>query len=137
MAAYQGLTQKQEEFCLAYIETSNASEAYRRAYSAANMKPETIHVKATELLKNGKVSVRIAEIRKPAVESAQMTLEGHLTDLKELRDAAKGEGQYAAAISAEVSRGKASGFYVNKTEITGKDGETLNIGVTFVKPDCG
>ena len=28
------LTQKQENFCLAYIETGNASEAYRKAYNA-------------------------------------------------------------------------------------------------------
>ena len=31
------LTQKQENFCLAYIETGNASEAYRKAYNAAEI----------------------------------------------------------------------------------------------------
>ena len=36
------LTPKQENFCLAYLETGNASEAYRRAYDVANMKPESI-----------------------------------------------------------------------------------------------
>ena len=35
------LTPKQEAFCLAYMETGNASEAYRRAYDADNMKPAT------------------------------------------------------------------------------------------------
>ena len=131
------LTAKQENFCLAYVETGDASESYRRAYSASKMKPAVVNVKASELLKNGKVSVRIAEIRKPAIESAQMTLEGHLNDLKTLRDAAKSEGQYSAAISAEVSRGKASGFYVNKTELTGKDGADFmeGIQITLVKPE--
>jgi phage terminase small subunit len=49
------LTQKQENFCLAYIECGNASEAYRRAYDAENMQPQTIHVKASELLSSGKI----------------------------------------------------------------------------------
>lgn len=39
------LTQKQEAFALAYFETGNASEAYRRAYNAENMKPESINRK--------------------------------------------------------------------------------------------
>lgn len=37
------LTPKQETFCLAYIETGNASEAYRQAYDAENMKPDTVN----------------------------------------------------------------------------------------------
>ena len=41
------LTPKQENFCLAYLETSNASEAYRRAYDSENMKPESINVNAS------------------------------------------------------------------------------------------
>ena len=36
------LTPKQEAFARAYIETSNASEAYRQSYSASRMKDETI-----------------------------------------------------------------------------------------------
>lgn len=67
------LTPKQEAFCLAYLETGNASEAYRRAYSAANMKPATIAVKASELLANGKITVRLKELNASAVSSAVMT----------------------------------------------------------------
>ena len=33
------LTPKQEAFCYGYIETGNASEAYRKAYITAKMKP--------------------------------------------------------------------------------------------------
>lgn len=67
------LTPKQEAFCLAYLETGNASEAYRRAYSAENMKPATIAVKASELLANGKITVRLKELNTSAVSSAVMT----------------------------------------------------------------
>ena len=56
-----GLTPKQSAFCLAYIETGNASEAYRRCYSAENMKPASVNTAATELLRNGKIKVRISE----------------------------------------------------------------------------
>ena len=40
------LTAKQEAFARAYVETGNASEAYRRAYNAENMKQESIAVRA-------------------------------------------------------------------------------------------
>lgn len=47
-----GLTIKQEAFCQAYIETGNASEAYRTAYAADKMKPEAVHVQACKLQDN-------------------------------------------------------------------------------------
>ena len=76
------LTPKQEAFCFGYLETGNASEAYRRAYDAAGMKAPTINRKAKELLDNGKIAARLAELRKPAADAAQVTLEGHLKDRK-------------------------------------------------------
>lgn len=62
------LTAKQESFCHAFIQTGNASEAYRLAYSAAKMKQKTVAVKACELLKNGNVTVRVSELRKDLAE---------------------------------------------------------------------
>ena len=57
------LTPKQEEFARVYVETSNASEAYRQAYDVGEKtKPNVIWVKASETLANGKVSVRVAEL---------------------------------------------------------------------------
>lgn len=64
------LTQKQERFALAYIETGNASEAYRRAYDASRMKPETIASRASELLAERKVTGRVAELRQAASDKA-------------------------------------------------------------------
>lgn len=61
--ARQELTQKQELFCLAYIETGNASEAYRQAYNTAKMKPETINEAASRLIADRKVTTRIGELR--------------------------------------------------------------------------
>jgi len=67
------LTQKQEAFALAYFETGNASEAYRRSYNAANMKPESINRKAKEMLDHGKITARLVELNARAVSSAVMT----------------------------------------------------------------
>lgn len=60
------LTDKQEAFSVKYVECNDASEAYRFAYDAENMKPQTVNVKASELLKNGKVSVRVSELKSKA-----------------------------------------------------------------------
>lgn len=113
------LTPKQEKFCLGYIETGNASEAYRRAYSAGKMKEATIWRRAKELLDNGKVAARIAELQAPVAAKAQVTLESHLSDLKRLRDMAEADQKWQAAIAAEVNRGKAAGLYTEKHEVAG------------------
>ncbi|WP_417276125.1 terminase small subunit [Castellaniella sp.] len=114
------LTQKQEAFCLAYIETGNASEAYRRSYSAGRMKPETVSRTAKELLDHHKITARLEELRRPVVEAAQMSLESHLARLDDLSRRAEAAGQYGAAIAAETNRGRAAGFYTEKIDHTTK-----------------
>lgn len=47
-------------------------------------------------------------------KAAQVTLEGHLRDLKIVRNMATTAGQFGAAITAEVNRGKAAGLYVER-----------------------
>ena len=120
------LTQKQENFCNAYIETGNATESYRRAYEAsAKWKEKSINRKAFDMLQNVNILTRLDELRKPAIKAAQVTLSGHLNKLAELRDKSEALGQMAAAISAETAIGKACGFYTDKHEITGKSGGPL------------
>lgn len=108
------LTPKQEKFCLVYIETGNASEAYRQSYNIGKMKPESINRAAKQLLDNAKIATRLKELQAPAVEKAQITLESHLDELKELRDLAKADQKWASAIQAETNRGKAAGLYTEK-----------------------
>ena len=57
------LTQKQESFCLAYLETTNASQAYCKAYSAEKMKPESIRVNAAKLLADTNIALRVKDLR--------------------------------------------------------------------------
>lgn len=68
------LTPKQERFVQEYLATSNASEAYRRAYNADNMKPSVVKVKACELLKKGNVAVTVQELREASVTETVATL---------------------------------------------------------------
>lgn len=114
------LTQKQESFCVAYIETGNASEAYRRAYDATQMLPATVNRRAVDLMDDAKIVARLKELRQPAVENAQITLESHLAKLAELRDAALKKGDFGAAIRAEIARGRAAALYVEKVEVEHK-----------------
>jgi len=109
-------TQKKEDFCLAYLETGNASEAYRSAYDAENMKPETIAKRASELMSDGYVTGRLEELRAPVREKALLTLESHLKRLDELSRKAEEAEQFAPAITAETNRGKAAGLYTEKTD---------------------
>jgi phage terminase small subunit len=121
------LTPKQENFCLAYLETGNASESYRRAYDAENMKPESINVNASKLLSDAKVALRIEELRAPIREKAMLTLESHLARLDELSRKAEEAEQFGPAITAETNRGKAAGLYTDKMELTGANGGAVTM----------
>ena len=125
------LTPKQEAFAREVASGKSQAQAYRTAYDAGKSKPETIHSKASVLMADGKVAARVAELRKPVAEKAQMTLEGHLLDLMTLRDLAVAANQISAAISAEVARGKASGVHVERSELTGKNGGPIGAAVTL------
>ena len=121
------LTIKQERFVQAYIETGNASEAYRRAYDADGMKPESIQVKACELLQNGKVAVRLAALQAKAEKRHAITVDDILRELEEARTMAAtlDRPQVNAMVAASMGKAKLLGLEVNKTEITGKDGAPL------------
>jgi phage terminase small subunit len=114
------LTPKREAFAQAVASGMSQADAYRAAFSVKpTTKPETVQQSASRLMADPIVSARVAEIRKPIVKRAQITLESHLADLQMLRDRALEAEQYSAAISAEVSRGKASGLYTDKVEHSG------------------
>jgi phage terminase small subunit len=75
------ITSKQEAFALAYCRLMNASDAYREAYHAGNMNPKTINEAASRLLKNSKVSARIAELKVPAIAAAGLSVERTLREI--------------------------------------------------------
>jgi len=56
------------------LATSNASEAYRRAYNAEKMSLAVVNVKACELLKNGKVAVTVQALREASTTDLVATV---------------------------------------------------------------
>ena len=47
----------------------------------------------------------------------EVSFEGHVKKLAEIRDAAMTGGNFAAAVAAEKSRGQAAGLYIDRKEI--------------------
>jgi hypothetical protein len=99
-----------------YLETGNATEAYRQAYKPINIEGNANCVKAQHVLVNPKIIARIAELKAPAIAAAQITYEGHVAKLQQLRELAEASGNYPAAIRAEELRGKVAGLYVDRVE---------------------
>ena len=112
------LTVKQEAFCLSYMETGNASEAYRQSYSAGKMKAETVNRKAKEVFDNGKITARLNELRSMAAKRNEITVDDLIAELEEARAIAmSGErAQPSAMVSATMGKAKLLGFDVQKVE---------------------
>lgn len=131
------LTPKQEAFCVAYIETGNAAEAYRRAYDVkAATQHSTIYVKASELLRNGKITVRVKELQSLAADTALYTKQKAFEEYEVARQLALEKENPGAAIAAVTGKVKLFGLDAPQkvqTEHTGKDGgpiETADKGTS-------
>ena len=98
------------EWVEAFKEAINASEAYRRAYNAERMKAEVIHVKASELLANGKVAGRVDELKAEANKRHQYTVDDLVMGLEEIRDKALAEGQYTPARQSIIDMARLLGL---------------------------
>lgn len=65
------LTAKQEKFCQAIADGMTQADAYRAAYSANKTSDKVVYVKASEMMADGKISVRVSEL-KSALETKQL-----------------------------------------------------------------
>ena len=138
VAAPKLLTIKQEAFCQAYIQNGgNASEAYRSAYDAENMKSESVNVNASKLLASAKVALRVSELRTAIEKRNEITIDDLINELEEARSQAIGLStpQLSVAVSATMGKAKMLGFLSDRMELTGKDGGSIDmsLSVSFVK----
>ena len=111
------MTPKQERFCQAYIETGNASEAYRQAYNAEKMKAQTIHVKASELLASGKVAVRLKELNRAAQGRHLDTVGSLCEELNVHREHAIQTAQLSAANQATLGKARLLGYLTERQQV--------------------
>lgn len=131
------LTQKQENFCLKYVETGNASEAYRLSYNASKMKTESINNKAYELLKRVDIKAMVEEIRLSHAKRHQLTVDDLLEELEEARVAAlKAETvQASAACGATMGKAKLLGLDKQIIDHQSSDGSMSPTRIELVAPD--
>lgn len=126
------LTEKQEAFALAYVETGNATEAYRRAYDVAeNARDSWIYVEAAQLLDHPKIAPRIVELQELADKVASYSLKRAADEYEAARELAMAEKNASAAVSAIT--GKVKLFGLDKPQViqhTGKDGGPIKTEAT-------
>lgn len=113
------MTPKQEQFARLYVETGNASEAYRQAYNADNMKPETVTNEAYKLLQDPDISAMVDGLKEEARQRHAVTVDDLLHELEQARAAALAAPtpQSSAAVSATMGKAKMLGLLVDKAEI--------------------
>ncbi len=116
------LTPKQEAFCLGYMETGNASEAYRRSYSASKMKPEVVAVEACKLLASHKVAIRVASLQAAAAKRNEITVDDLIAELEQARGIALAAAtpQAGSAVSATMGKAKLLGLGTDNLHLTGE-----------------
>ena len=114
------LTPKQRKFAEEYVNTGNASEAYRRAYDVAKTTSnEVIAVKASELLSNGNISVRVQELKTKEAEAFQITrkevADGYFKMIK--------SWEYLMDLAAKenLTKEQKAKFYLLKEMVKGSD----------------
>jgi phage terminase small subunit len=122
--AIEGMTPKQEAFALAYVETGNAAEAYRRAYDVrAATQHSSIYVAASKLLDNPKIVERVAQLQHQAAEMCLYTVKDAFTEYEVARQLALQEANPSAAVSAVNGKVKLFGLdQPRKIDHTSSDG---------------
>lgn len=117
------LNAREERFAQLVAGGMSQAQAFRIANPAAEKWADSaVHSKASHMMARPHVEARIRELLEQSAKQVVFTLADHLRNLETISKAALKAKDFSAAASAEVARGKASGFYVVKTEVTGKNG---------------
>ena len=113
---WQPLNSKQKKFCREYLKGQTATDSAIKAGSTKARKGAktqgSVLLNHNPLVRNYLIELEIAASERDAI-----SLESHLGTLHDLREEAKDQGQIAAAITAEVHRGKAGGLYIDRREV--------------------
>ena len=110
------LTQKQEAFCLSYLETGNLSEAYRKSYNAEKMKPATVNRKAKVEYDKGKIRARIRQLQERAQRKHDITIETLTEMYREAFEMGKDIEQPAAMNGSATGLAKLHGLITDRTQ---------------------
>lgn len=120
-AVFDCLTGKQQRFVEEYLVDLNASQAVKRTgYKTDN--PGKV---ANELMKNPGVRFAIDGMKALRAKNSDVTSDYVLKELNEIYKEARQEKQYPSAIRSLELLGKHLSMFVERTEISGPDGEAI------------
>jgi phage terminase small subunit len=112
-------TAKQQEFSRQVALGSSLSHAYRKAYSASNMRPNTVHKEAHKLMQNPKVTTMVEALNEQAndhfITSSVASREEVLATLTECMQ--KGEPRDSVRLKAAETLGKHYGLFTDRLAI--------------------
>lgn len=123
-----GLTGKQEKFAQAFVETGDASEAFRRAYDASNMNANSVNRKAHEAKNHVKISARIDQLRAKVAKRHNVTVDSLVAELEQIKQIALSAEtpQSSAAVAAVMGKAKLTGLDKQLIEMSGSLSVTLS-----------
>lgn len=114
------LTIKQNNFCEVYVNTSSPSKAYKAAYDVSpTTQMNVISVKASELLQNGNVKVRIQQLKQEVAARNYITRQDIAEGYLEIINAWK--GLMVLASKEKLSNEQKQKFYLLKEMVKGSD----------------
>jgi hypothetical protein len=117
------MSPKQEHFAQCIADGMTQADAYRTAFDAENMKPETIHKRASELIGNGEVAGRVAELKEKLVTKALWTREMSVKALVSAYKVAQGSNSSTGMTGAIKELNAMHGFNApQKVDLMNSDG---------------
>lgn len=128
-----GVTEQEDAFSRVFVETGNASEAYRQSYKSDKMSVNAIGVEASRMLDRPRVALRIAQLRETHTKRHNVTVDSLIAELEEARIAALTAETVQASAATAATMGKAKLMGLDKQLVQlfgGLDNTNTNINIT-------
>ncbi len=116
------LSPEDELFTILIWQGISASDALRQAHKhTKEWEPQSVWVRASKLRNSAKVKIWLDALTRTQFNTAAYTLEEHIRELSEAQQLSKVSGNMGAMIQAIQLKGKATGHYTEKHEVTVDD----------------
>ena len=111
------LTQFQETFCLQFIKSGNASDAYRAVSpNSRHWTHNALWVTASKMMAKPNVALRISQLRANMATRAMTSTVSLADELDQVIELAKRKNQCGVVVTAIMTKAKLFGFLDHKKE---------------------
>lgn len=117
---HRKLTDKQERFVRGYLQSGNASEAYRNAYDCPKASSNTVRTNAYKLLAKPYIAHTIQTHRARQQKEMDVTVEELTTEYRNVIKASSESGNFGPVVSAITGLGKLHGLITDKVDVNQK-----------------